>query len=235
MASFRSRKSRTRPASAGAAASRASTSARSSGVSSPSTIGVQLGFADAALGRHFTLRSAGMSALVAALVTHERAQPAAPARQPRHHRAHGDRQHLGGLGVAQALEADQQDDLALLAGEQLQRPVEIAAAGPVGRRRRLIHTHAVEAHVRRPARLAPQAVDMQVVQDGEQPLARVVALAPLLEPSQRPLQRVLDQIVGLAVVARERPRVAAQPRDLGSHGIAARGHAHSFSRRTQTK
>ena len=64
--------------------------------------------------------------------------------------------------------------------------------------------------MRRPARFAPQAVDMQVVQDGEQPLARAVALAPLLQPGQRPLQRVLDQIVGLAFVARERARVAAQ-------------------------
>ena len=70
-----------------------------------------------------------MTALVVALVTHERAQPAAPARQPRHHRAHGDRQHLGGLGVAQALEADQQDDLALLAGKELQRSVAPSAAG----------------------------------------------------------------------------------------------------------
>jgi hypothetical protein len=63
---------------------------------------------------------------------------------------------------------------------------------------------------------------MQVVQDRKQPFARAVAVAPLRQPGQRPLQRILDQIVGLAIIARERSRVAAKPRDFSCYGISAR-------------
>src|SRR5262245_65510858 len=69
---------------------------------------------------------------------------------------------------------------------------------------------------------------MQVVQDRKQPLARTVAVAPLPEPRQRPLQRVLDQIVGLTVIAREGSRIAAQPRDFGCYSISARWQSHSL-------
>ena len=79
--------------------------------------------------------------------------------------------------------------------------------------------------MRRAARLAPQPIDVEIVQDREQPLARVVALAPLLEAGQRPFQGILDQVVGLAVVAQERARVASKPRDLGSNRFPASGQA----------
>jgi hypothetical protein len=45
---------------------------------------------------------------------------------------------------------------------------------------------------RRPA----QVIDRQVVQDGEQPCARVAVGAPLMPAADRPFQRVLDQVVG---------------------------------------
>ena len=53
----------------------------------------------------------------------------------------------------------------------------------------------------RAARGAPQQVDIVVVQDGEQPLARAFTVRPLIDMGQRPRQRLLHEIVGIGVGA----------------------------------
>src|SRR5262249_8823185 len=126
---------------------------------------------------------------------------------------------------AEALQTDQQHDLALLDAEQPQRLVEVAPACTVSRRRGLVDTHALQPDMGGPARLAPQAVYVEIVKNGEQPLARVVAFAPLLQTRQRALQRVLDEVVGLVVVAEKRARIAPQARDFRSNSLPPRPQA----------
>src|SRR5215470_17741787 len=63
------------------------------------------------------------------------------------------------------------------------------------------------------------------MQYGKQPLARIVALSPLVEARQGSLQCVLDQIVGLTAVAEEGARITPQAWDFCRDGFPARGHA----------
>src|SRR5262245_43712457 len=95
----------------------------------------------------------------------------------------------------------------------------------------MIGPEAVEADVRRPAGFAAQTIHVQIMQYRKQPLARIVPLPPLLQPRQCTLQRVLDEIIGLAAVADQSARVTPQARNFCRNGFPARGHARFLSYR----
>ena len=56
--------------------------------------------------------------------------------------------------------------------------------------------------------------DVLVMHDREQPGPKIGAGLPELFLNKRAAQRVLHQVVGPFAVARERPRIASQSRDL---------------------
>ena len=61
---------------------------------------------------------------------------------------------------------------------------------------------------------APQLIDEYVVHDREQPGPQIAPRAPQVALVDRTLERVLHEIVGGVLVADERARIAAQPRDV---------------------
>ena len=137
------------------------------------------------------------------------AQRAAAARQPRHDGA--DRHALDHrrLGIAHPLHADQQQHLALLARQLRQRPREIAQLEPrllVGRRRGVGHPHPRQRH----RRAAAEIVDVDVVQDGEEPGAQIAAGTPEVLAGERPRKAILHEVLGIPGVAQQAMGVAAQ-------------------------
>ena len=186
-------------------------------------------------GDHFTLRSDATAVLVAALVVHQRAQPSAPARQPRHHRA-----RPGSPAPRQSPRSS--------------GPPGRPAAPPVAARR---SAAAAPCRDRARSRRRPDGADWSTPRlsrptcGGRRDLRRrpstcrlcrienshLRGLSPsrhCVEPGQRPLQRVLIRSSASPSSASQRPRVAAQTRDLGGHGFPARGLAVSLSRNTQS-
>src|SRR5262245_55122535 len=95
----------------------------------------------------------------------------------------------------------------------------------------MIGAEAVEADVGRPAGFAAQAIHVQIMQYRKQPLAWIVPVPPLLQARQCTLQRVLDQIIRLAAVADQGPRVTPQAWNFCRNGFPARGHAYFLSYR----
>jgi len=103
--------------------------------------------------------------------------------------------------------------------------VEITSGGPIHRRRELIRPHALQPHMRWPPRLSPKPVHVQIVQDRKQPLAGVFAVTPLRKTSEGTLERILDQIVGLGVIAKQSARVPAQARNFCGDSFSTRRQA----------
>ena len=58
-------------------------------------------------------------------------------------------------------------------------------------------------------------VDEQMMHDGEQPAPRAFARLPVVQPEQRPLETVLDQIVRRVGVAQKGARIAPETRHFG--------------------
>ena len=144
------------------------------------------------------------------------AQPCARPRQPRHHGADRHADDRRDPGIAHLLDGDEQQHLALLRRQALQRALEVAQLEPVGlhRAHRLLGQR-VAGTVLGPRALAPQAVDEQVVHDAEHPGAHLAAPLPALARAPGALERVLHQVVGTVAVGREPARIAPQARDAG--------------------
>jgi hypothetical protein len=141
------------------------------------------------------------------------AQRAAAAREPRHDGA--DRHALDPrrLGIAQPLEAHQQQRLALLARHLGERPHEIAHFEPrllLGPGGGLTRRHGLG----RRRRAAAHVVDMDVVQNGKEPSAQIAARLPEMGARERAREAILHEVVDIAGVAQQAPRVAAQRRHV---------------------
>jgi hypothetical protein len=136
------------------------------------------------------------------------AQRAAAARQARHDGADRHALNARRLGIAQPFEADEQQRLPLLARHLGERPREIAQFEPrllVGRDREL-PGRGLGGH----PRAAAHVVDVNIVQDGEEPGAQVAARAPEMGTRQRARQTILHEIVDVAGITQQPPRVAAE-------------------------
>ena len=72
------------------------------------------------------------------------------------------------------------------------------------------------------------------VHEGEHPCPRR-CLAPQVHTAQRPLQRVLHQIVGGAAIARQRAGIAPQPRNVLCDQAVVLTHDHPLSRSTRQR
>src|SRR3989304_4375182 len=88
------------------------------------------------------------------------------------------------------------------------------AGGGAARRRRARRPRVVVEPVLRMRLPASQLVHEYVVHDCKQPGAEIAAGPPEMALVDRPLERVLHEVVGGMLVARERPRIAPQPRDV---------------------
>src|SRR5262249_61690382 len=65
------------------------------------------------------------------------------------------------------------------------------------------------------ARGAAHLLDVLVVQDREQPRAKIGAVLPQMKLAEGPRQTILDEIVRRGDITRQCPGVPPQPRDLG--------------------
>ena len=180
-------------------------------------------------------------------------QPAAP-EEAAHHRAHRHLQHVGDLPVGEVLKVGQDDHHAEVEGEGIDRlehvlgedPVEVPAlgigggVGGVAGDQLPLHRLLLRPVHQRPLLGAPAvAVDEGVGQDLEQPGLDVGAPLEALEEPVGPQQRVLHQVLGVALVPRqpdggavERVEVAErQPLELvaGQVVLAVVEKAHSSS------
>jgi hypothetical protein len=167
------------------------------------------------LGVHVRPPGAAPAGAAAALPVEVLPQRRAGAAHARHHGADGDVHHLGHLGIAELLDADQQQRLALLGAEPAQRGQQVQPQADVG-----AGVAAARSCVRcsssgsatRSARVAPAAVQEGVVRDRQHPDQHVAPLVELVPVRQRALQRVLRQVVGRGGVEHQRARIAPQPR-----------------------
>ena len=128
--------------------------------------------------------------------------------------------HAAGLGcllVGKALDGDEMQRRTLLVRQLEKGFAHLRQAdgmllrslrAAVGELSRLL-----EARRFGPAR--PQAVDEGVVDNRQQPGAQIAAGAEGAAPLIGPHQRVMDQVLGLGAVARQRARVAAQRTETG--------------------
>jgi len=142
------------------------------------------------------------------------AQRGARTARARHRRAHRDAHHLGQLGAAELLHADQQQRLALLGREPRQRRQQVEPQADVGARVGAraalgqLQRGGVEAQL--PGRPALHVL-VRVARDGPQPQQHVAALVERVPVGQRAFARALHQVVGLSLLERQRTRMAAQP------------------------
>ena len=144
------------------------------------------------------------------------AQRGARAAHARHHGADRRAHDLGRLGVAELLDAHQQQCLALLGRQAGQRAQQVQAQADVGAGvaavgvLRALHLVGVD---HRQAGVAPATIEVRVVRDRQQPHRHVARAVELLPARQCPLQRQLRQVVGHRAVQPQRTRIAAQARD----------------------
>ena len=124
----------------------------------------------------------------------------------------------------ETLEAHEQDHLTLLVGEALEAAGEIAQLEPVilARRCRRMVKYVVDVDRRRRRPAGPILIDVQVVHDGEEIRAQVVDRGPRPQPYERPRQALLNEILGIARAAHERPRIAAHAREMRDQGTLDR-------------
>ncbi|MFO1297652.1 MAG: hypothetical protein U1F25_15080 [Rubrivivax sp.] len=134
----------------------------------------------------------------------------------RHHRADGNAQRLGHFGITELFHAHQHQRLALFGRQACQRRQQVQAQADIGAvaaafgvERALDVGRVGELH----ARIAAAAVEEGVVRDRQQPHQHVALGVELAPVRERPLQRLLRQVVGFAGFVRERSRIAAQARD----------------------
>ena len=150
------------------------------------------------------------------------AQRAAAARQPRHDGAHRHALDLRRLGIAHPLHADEQQHLALLPRHLRQRAREIAQLESrflVGQRRGV--SLADRRDPRR--RAAAQIVDVDIVQDGEEPGAQITAGTPQMRARERTREAILHEILGIAGVVEQAAGVAVQRGHVTGQGRLERG------------
>jgi hypothetical protein len=150
-------------------------------------------------------------------VVQQRAQLLAAAGDARHQRTGGYAQHVGGLGIGKALDGDHDKRGAPVGTDRLQRVDDLARGDAVdllgGRGQRLARLQRQHGGFAATVRLA-HLVDEQVVHDREQPPPGAFSGLPVIETDQRPLQAVLDEVVGGVAVAQQRARIAAQARNF---------------------
>ncbi len=72
-----------------------------------------------------------------------------------------------------------------------------------------------------PALAFADLIDIKIVHDGEQPLARALAVPPLMKPGKGPYDAILDKIVGLIGIAKERPGITSEMRDFPGNRLGA--------------
>src|SRR5215472_6818285 len=126
MLSASARQPATRAMSSGCVASHASTAARRSAGSSPSTWAWSSSSVTGTSGS-VIVPPRSFDATERRALTVEKSLDLRPgARQPRHHGPDRDALHLGDLAVGQALEDDQQQRRALVLDEARQRPLDVA-------------------------------------------------------------------------------------------------------------
>src|SRR5580700_11310106 len=132
-------------------------------------------------------------------------------RSPRHYCSDRHALHLGNLAIGEPLKHDEEERRALILGEIVQRAGNIAAAGVRTRHRRVA---VLDRRQDRPARQRTQPVAIEIGQDRVKPCPHVSIVKQMLG-TQRPHQRVLDDIVGGFAVAGQRPRIPPQRRNRG--------------------
>ena len=135
-------------------------------------------------------------------------------------------QHRGHLGIAELLDAHQQQRLALLGAEPPQRGQQVQAQADVGAG---VAAQAVLRLLQRvgvghgEAAVAAVRVAVGVVRDGQQPHQHVAVGFELLPVAQRAFHRGLCQVVGQGRVEHQRMRVAAQARQRCEQLVAEGG------------
>src|SRR6185312_8191314 len=133
-------------------------------------------------------------------------------RQARHHGADGNIEHPGGVGIGQVFYRDQKQHGALVVRKSRELVEDVLVHQFLllhGVLTEIIFIGIVDGDVLAPACRAAELVDCKVVQDREQPGARVT-FAPLSPMADGPLQAVLHQIVRGGAIADQRPRITAQ-------------------------
>jgi hypothetical protein len=149
-------------------------------------------------------------------VQHELVQPRAGPREPAHHRADRQLEHLGGFPVGQPLDADRDQHEPLFGRQALERLARaahrdsrLAGRASVAAREieRLLDRHLPAA---RPA--LPAAIEPAVLQDPEQPAVEAGPGGELIGTGECPLAGLSDEVVGLLDRAAEGPGEAAQAR-----------------------
>jgi hypothetical protein len=129
-------------------------------------------------------------------------------------RAHGAIADLRRLLIAEAAGADQDEHLAMGIAQSPVGTPEVAEFQRcfLARRRRFdLDGHAVEGYAARPILAA--LVVVEVAQDREHPGLEVRPGAKLVCGAERANDRIMDQVIGLLPVARQRPRERPQMRD----------------------
>src|SRR5438876_565603 len=146
------------------------------------------------------------------MLLHQLPQPVVRAMHAHLERGHRRARDPCDLLVRQSFHVLQHEDLALLRGQVLQRPLQCAralhllvrAVRPVGRRKHLVR------RIERPFLSLP-ASPLRVAavpQDQEQPPRKLVRLAAVRQPIERPYQRILYRILGDVPGAEHARRVA---------------------------
>ena len=144
------------------------------------------------------------------------------ARQPAHDRPDRDVEHLGGLAVAQILDADEDEHVALLLGQRRDlrphlRELQAALRGSAA----VLSAHLEIGVLERclvPS--APVLVDPEIVQDAVHPAVEPRARLPGIDRPQRPLAGALHEIVRIVPRARQPARKAPQPGKQRNHLMA---------------
>ena len=140
---------------------------------------------------------------------------AAP-RHPRRQGSHRYAEHLRRLAIGKAFDEDERDRLALLARKRVHRPVDLLQLDVPFDVALSIAAERVDLVLRREgagaAGAAARLVDPAIADDPHRPGVEPGSGLPLVAGLERPLERDLQQVVGVGRIVGERAREPAQPR-----------------------
>ena len=125
-------------------------------------------------------------------------------------------ENSGGILIGHAFQAHEQDHLPLLQRKLRERAFELkhlARSRGISRGRQ---RHGYRLYIDRSgfSNISPNIINVLVVHDREQPGPKISARLPEFFLDKCAAERVLHQIVCPLAIARERPRIASQSRDL---------------------
>src|SRR5579875_3510043 len=174
------------------------------------------------------MRAAGEGARLA---LHHPPQGFAAARQARHHRAQGDLQHLGGLLIAHAFQADEEDDLLLLRRQCVEGAREVPQLKGYGlgcRARQACHD-LIEINADAGAPPALKQIYIGIGKNRKKISAQIPDAVPEVTSRKRALQALLHQLVRIVLVPQQRPGIAAQIGNVALDAFSGMSHGSSPS------